>query len=162
MLMNGAAYCSVTVVRKPLGGTTGAGFSLVEVLIAAVILSISLLSIVAFVRKGHEQIAFDRHRRFARGIIDRTLESARFQPESYTDFDSAPPPVVTVETIDPKTKLTGTLTVTVGLEEPSIQGAAVPHRHVKAAVVWNEELNKNVVKPETVNVEKWLTKVERR
>jgi prepilin-type N-terminal cleavage/methylation domain-containing protein len=135
------------------------GFSLVEVLVSAVILSISLISIVAFVRKGHEQIALDRHRRAARGIVDRTLESARFQPESYIHFDSAPAPEITRETLDPVTGLAGTLTLTVGREQHSLQGAAIPCRQISASVVWNETSSADFVSPETVKVEKWLTKV---
>jgi prepilin-type N-terminal cleavage/methylation domain-containing protein len=163
--MKGAGECcGTTVQRAPCRIRKGAcsGFSLVEVLVSAAILSISFVSIVAFIRKGHEQIALDRHRRSARGIIERTLESARFQPESYVLFDSAPAPEITIDAIDPKTGLTGTVTVTVGREQQSMQGAAIPYRPISASVVWNEPSNPDVVSPETVRVEKWLTKVQRR
>ena len=163
--MKGDGECCGTRVQRPpcrLKKGAFSGFSLVEVLVSAAVLSISFVSIVAFIRKGHEQIALDRHRRSARGIIDRTLESARFEPESYVHFDSAPAPETITEAIDPKTGLTGTLTVTVGPEQQSMQGAAIPYRQITASMVWNEPSNPDVVSPETVSVEKWLTKVQRR
>jgi hypothetical protein len=50
------------------------GMSLVEVLIASLVIALSVIAVVAFVRKGQDMLAVDNHRRMARGIIDRTLD----------------------------------------------------------------------------------------
>jgi Tfp pilus assembly protein PilV len=48
--------------------TRSEGFSLVEVLVAAFIVALSIISVAAFIRKGNDMIALDKHRREAREI----------------------------------------------------------------------------------------------
>jgi prepilin-type N-terminal cleavage/methylation domain-containing protein len=93
------------------------GFTLVEILVAAAIVSLSVVSVVAFVRKGQEQIALDKHRRTARSIVERTIEDSQYDLYNYPNLVSGA--VTRTDTIDGRytPPLTGTLTVSVGDEQ---------------------------------------------
>lgn len=65
------------------------GFTLVETLVAAAVVSIAVVSVIAIVRKGQEQIWIDKHRRVARAIVDKTLEDVRFYPSNYNSIPAS-------------------------------------------------------------------------
>jgi len=132
------------------------GFSLVEVLVAAVVLALALFATVAMVRKGQEMIALDKHRRMARGIIERTLENDDYQPASYSSLATITTPTPKDTVIDPKGNIHGSLTVTVGAEQPTINGAAIPYRVITAAITWAEL---GSASNETVSTSKWVTNI---
>jgi prepilin-type N-terminal cleavage/methylation domain-containing protein len=136
------------------------GFSLVEVLVAAGVIALSLLSTVAFIRKGQEFLAVDKHRRMARSIIERTLEVAPYQVENYNNLvaTTSPPPATDV-VIDAETNpnLHGSLTVTVSDEQAGVSGQVVPYRVVTAKVIWTEPAGGN----DTVTIEQWLSNIQR-
>jgi prepilin-type N-terminal cleavage/methylation domain-containing protein len=136
------------------------GYSLVEVLVAAAIITLSLVAVVAFVRKGQEMITVQKHRAMARGIVQRTLESGQYQSENYKNLPAQPAtPTTTNVVIDAETNpnIPGSLTVTVGDEHPKVNNRATPYRAVTVTVTWTEPGGSN----ETVSVEKWLTDVKR-
>ena len=134
------------------------GYSLVEVLVAAAIITLSLVAVVAFVRKGQEMIVVQKHRAMARGIVEKKLEQRPFQPDNYSEI---PNPFTTTDSsviIDSGTtpNLQGTLTVSVSNPKVTATGA-VPYRAVTATVTWTEPGGGN----DTVTVTKWLTDVKR-
>lgn len=136
------------------------GYSLIEILVAAAIIGISLIAVVAFVRKGQEMISIDKHRRVARGMIERTLEDLQYQPENYSNLPAQPAaPVIDDMIIDAETtpNIHGTLVVSVGNEQATVNGKTVPHRAVTATVTWTEIDGKC----DTVSITKWLTNVQR-
>ncbi len=51
------------------------GYSIVELLVAAIILSIAITAIIAVIRKGRELEIIDKHRRQARSVITNLLET---------------------------------------------------------------------------------------
>jgi Tfp pilus assembly protein PilV len=139
--------------RKPRNDR---GFTLVEVLIASLVIALSVIAVVAFVRKGQDMLAVDKHRRMARGIIERTLENAQYQPENYPNLASIPATDVVIDAdMDPD--LLGSLTVAVGDSVTQVNGNYAPYRAVTATVTWTERGGKN----DTVRVAKWLTNVQR-
>lgn len=136
------------------------GFSLVEVLVAAAVISLSLISTVAFIRKGQELLTVDKHRRMARSLIERTLESTAYQVDNYNNLvTSASPLPATIVVIDAdmNPQLQGSLTVAVGAEQPGVNGHAVPYRIVTALVTWTESWGGR----DTVSIEQWLANIQR-
>jgi prepilin-type N-terminal cleavage/methylation domain-containing protein len=136
------------------------GFTLIEILVAATIISISLVSVVAFVRKGQEMITIDKHRRVARGAVERTLENTQYQPESYNNLPPIPAAPITTDIIidaEMTPNIQGSLVVTIGNEQATVNGNAAPHRAITATMTWTE-LGGN---SETVSITKWLANVQR-
>jgi prepilin-type N-terminal cleavage/methylation domain-containing protein len=134
------------------------GFSLVEVLVASLVIALSVVAVVAFVRKGQEMLAIDKHRRMARGIVERTLENDQYQPEKYNNLVTATSTasVVIDEEMDPD--LNGSLTQAVSAEQRLIYGTdTIPYRTVTATVMWTERGGNS----DTVRIAKWLTNVQR-
>jgi prepilin-type N-terminal cleavage/methylation domain-containing protein len=136
------------------------GYSLVEILVAAAIIGISLVAVVAFIRKGQEMISIDKHRMVARGIVERTLEDMRFQPESYNTLPAAPVSPTTSDVIidaDITPNIHGSLVVAIGNEQATVNGKTAPYRAISATVTWTELGGKC----DTVSIAKWLTNVQR-
>jgi prepilin-type N-terminal cleavage/methylation domain-containing protein len=129
------------------------GFSFVEIMISAAIISIMLVAIVAMVRKGQEWIPLDRHMQFARGIISRTLEKEAYQPDNYNNIVSDTTVTETV-ILDPKTNLQGTFSITISPETAQISGVTVPHKEITAVISWSEPGNPVT---QTVRIVKWVT-----
>jgi prepilin-type N-terminal cleavage/methylation domain-containing protein len=140
------------------------GFSLVESLVAAVLLGISLFAVINMVRKGQEHLLLTNHRNQARGTIERTLETPQFNPENYkalvTNTDPAPQDVI----IDSKASLHGNLTVTVNAEQNQTGTdplLLIPYREIVIAVTWTETSGGNGVHTETESIHKRLCNVQR-
>ncbi|MBN1130855.1 MAG: prepilin-type N-terminal cleavage/methylation domain-containing protein [Chitinispirillaceae bacterium] len=129
------------------------GFTLVELLVAAAVISLSLFATVAMVRKGQEVIALDKHYRTAHGIVQRTLENPRYQPENYANLTAPANQSVPIDNT-----IQGTLSVVIGNEQALINGTSLPHRVITATVTWRE-LNSN--QNETVSTSKWIADVQR-
>jgi len=132
------------------------GFTLVEILVAGVVIALSLFATVAMVRKGQEMIALDKHRRMARGIIERTLENSQYLPENYNNLVTITSPTPKDTVIDQKVNIHGNLTVAISAEQPAING--VPYRVITAAINWAELGSAG---NETVSINKWLADVQR-
>lgn len=135
------------------------GYSLLEVLVAGVIIALSVIAVIAIVRKGQEMILLDKHRRMARAYIEQELQKNIYRPGNYPNLGAVTSPSTTNVTIDPKSNLTGTLTVTIGNEATSnmtgLDGTtvAVPYRTVTMTVTWNEWGGPS----ETVSIDRWIT-----
>jgi prepilin-type N-terminal cleavage/methylation domain-containing protein len=144
-------------LMKPLNAH---GFSLIEVLVAASVITLSLFSTVAFIRKGQELLMVDKHRRMARSIIGRTLENQPYRVENYNNLittASSPPAADVVIDAETNPNLHGSLTVTVSDERAGISGQVVRHRVVTAWVTWTEPGGGK----DTVSIEQWLTNIQR-
>ena len=127
------------------------GFTLVELLVASAVVSIAILSVIAFIRKGEDLAMLDRHRRAAHGIVERTLESIQYLPSNYNNLQTGVK-VTNNVVIDESVKLLGTLRDSVSSEMVnSFNGYNIPYRKVIATVIWKED--------DTVSVrsEKWVT-----
>ena len=116
------------------------GFSIVEVLTAAAILSISLIAIVAIVRKGTDIQMSVQHRQAARLILTSRLEE-RYGAGTY-NMITAGTSVDTGIVIDPRsgTPLTGTLTTQITNSNFSPDGStiSIPFRQVTLSLSWEE------------------------
>ena len=140
------------------------GFSLVEVLVAGAVITLSLLAVVAFVRKGQEMIALQKHRATARGIVQRTLEQPPYQPEYYGTLTTITSPTATVVTIDTGTTpdIVGKLTVSVSDPTSQITTGIINndaiHRVITATINWAEY---GLSDSESVSMTKWLADVQR-
>ncbi|MGA2507153.1 MAG: type II secretion system protein [Chitinispirillaceae bacterium] len=134
------------------------GFSLVEVLVAAAMVALSLVSVVAFVRKGQDEVAIDRHRRMARGIVERTLENPAYDMINYLNLVTKDSLRTNLDTIDWKTTppLTGNLRVKISdtVTQAVATGSSFPYRKVTVTMSWYEHINSN---PDTIRCEKRVT-----
>ena len=83
--------------------STQHGFTLVEVLVAAAVIALSLFSVVAFVRKGQDQVTLDKHRRMARSIVERTIEDPVYDIVNYPNLTTTDVTRNNLDTIDTKT-----------------------------------------------------------
>jgi prepilin-type N-terminal cleavage/methylation domain-containing protein len=135
---------------------TISGFTLVELIVAAIVLALAITSTVTMVRKGQEMIAIDKHRRMARGVIERTLESKDYQPEDYSNLTTITTPTPKDTIIDPKGDIHGNLTVTVGAEQQTINGVVTPYRVITATITWTEPGSAG---KDTVRISKWVTNI---
>lgn len=155
------------VINKEAHGTVKksnpSGFSLVEVLVAAAVVALSLVSVVAFVRKGQEQVALDRHRRMARAIVERTLEDPAYNMINYPSLVTMNLLRTNLDTIDVHTTppLTGSLRVKISdVDSTTYSGAlttgnvTVPYRKVTVTMAWSEYQSP---KPDTIMCEKRVT-----
>jgi prepilin-type N-terminal cleavage/methylation domain-containing protein len=145
-----------------MGNRTNAGFSLVEVLVAAAVIAISLFMVAGFVRNSQKLISLDRHHRMARAIMRNALETAQFQPENYYSLATGCPTAGQSVVIDAgrTPNLTGILKVCIKDEvttTPTNTGIPVPYRKIVDTVSWTEP----DAGTQTVNGEKWLTNVQR-
>jgi len=140
------------------------GFSLVEVLVAAVIVTLSLFGIITMARKGQEQLSLNSHRNEARGIIERTIENQQFIPENYKNLVTIATPTPQDVVIDGKAGIHGSLTVTVNAEQNQTGAAPlslIPYREIIAAISWTETGSGGASYTETVTVRKFLSNVQR-
>jgi hypothetical protein len=133
------------------------GFTLVETLVAAGVIALSLLSVVAFVRKGQEMISLEKHRAMARGIIAGKIEQQPYQSQSYDKLTTITVPTPTTVVIDSGTHINGALAVAVGAEVAQVNGIDAPHRVITATVTWTEPGGGN----QTVSIDKWVANVQR-
>lgn len=143
---------------RSTGSSPPQGFSLVEILVAASIIALSIISVVVFVRKGQEQVVLDKHRRMGRAILQRTFEDSRFDIYNYPNLVTGMDTQNVV--IDPTTTppLTGIFTVRVGNEQTMTGAGAsavvVPFRGIWALLKWNEYGGSE---PESLSAEKRVT-----
>jgi Tfp pilus assembly protein PilV len=95
------------------------GYSLVEVLVAAMLLIIVVFAIVGVVRKGRELDVGDNHRRQARALIDSLMET-RYDDRQYN-------------TVVPNTKVTGTVRIADNIGVADVIDSVGPMASVTAA-----------------------------
>lgn len=140
------------------------GFSLIEVLIAAAVVGLSLFAVIVMVRKGQELLLLNKHRSEARGIIERTLENSSFDPENYKSLVTKTNPAPQDVIIDSKAGLHGTLTDTVKAEQNQTGVdplTLIPFREIVLTISWPENSSGTGTYTETVSVRKRLSNVQR-
>jgi hypothetical protein len=107
------------------------GFSLVETLVAAAVVSIAVIAVVAVIRKGSEQMVVNKHRGVARAIVDSTLEGPRFYPENYQTI----PATIASDVVALTSNLNATRTFTI--TSATIAGE-IPYKDIKVRLQWTE------------------------
>ena len=134
------------------------GFTIVEVLVAAIVVSVSIIGTVSLVRKAQELTSLDRHRRAARLIIDSRLEQATYQQMNYAGLV---PGTMTQEVeIEPPSAssaaIAGTLQISVTgvLKKAGTGGKDMPYKDVVLSVAWQE---RGALEPAVVTVEKMVS-----
>jgi type II secretory pathway pseudopilin PulG len=137
------------------------GFTLVELMVASVIVIISIAAVVTMIRKGQEITSDGGHRYTARSKITSVLESSQFDYSNYTYL--SPQTIVDTVVIDTRgttvttDDLKGIRTVVVGAQD-SILGTGsiwVPFIPLTFQVVWVEPEG-----PDTEKIEKKITQAE--
>jgi prepilin-type N-terminal cleavage/methylation domain-containing protein len=140
------------------------GFSLIEVMVSAAIIGLSLFAVITMVRKGQEQLMLNNHRNEARGIIQRTIENPRFDPEQYKSLVTTTSPTPQDVVIDGKASLHGSLTVTINAEQNQAginPLLLIPYREIIITISWTELSSGNSTYTETVSERKRLCNVQR-
>jgi prepilin-type N-terminal cleavage/methylation domain-containing protein len=127
------------------------GFSLVELLVAALILAIATVSVVSMVRKSREIQLSDNHRQEVRTIINAEFEKSY----GYKQFASIPVrDTIMNVTIDPRggTPLTGTMYVSIDSTSEPASGTSVPLKKVTLAIGWTEADSER----DSLSLTKWV------
>jgi prepilin-type N-terminal cleavage/methylation domain-containing protein len=140
-------------MKKPVSS----GFTLIEIIVAAMVLSISIVATVSMVRKAQELSSLDEHRRKARGIIDGVLETTTYQRENYVNLATATTTQAIM--IDSSSNLAGTLVTKVGAQQTMSGAWTLPinYRTVTFTVSWNELGASMKSFSDTVRIEKWVS-----
>lgn len=128
------------------------GFSIIEILISAAILSVAIIAIVTIVRKGRDIQIADKHRQEARAILNARFESI-YGNGSYGSIQ--PGTSDTIVVIDERPEgvpLTGVLTSTVVQVNVDVSGTRIPTRQVTLSLVWDDFESES----DTITMEKWL------
>jgi type II secretory pathway pseudopilin PulG len=120
------------------------GFSLVEILVAAIILSLAIMALVAAGRKSHEFDITYQHHRVARDLITAALESSAYQYTNYDNMTDSKRQVI-IDERDPADKtddLAATLVIIVSPEKKTPGGGvgspAVIYKDITATITWQE------------------------
>lgn len=128
------------------------GFSIIEVLISAAILSIAVTAIVTVVRKGRDIQMADKHRREARAILNARFENM-YADGSYesiqvgTSHDS-----VIIDERPEGVPLMGELTESVEEVNVSVSGTQIPTRQVTLSLIWNDV----GIEMDSISMVKWV------
>lgn len=132
------------------------GVTLVELLVAAGVLSIAIIAIIAVITKGRELQVADNHRRQARAVIDSLMEN------KYDDryFDT-----ISVDTISNNhtlgTGFTATITQEVVRRDTNItiglNTSTIPRKIILIKVRWNEASG-----PDSIQIQKQITDVRKK
>jgi prepilin-type N-terminal cleavage/methylation domain-containing protein len=116
------------------------GFTLVEIIVAIVIVSVAIVAIISISRKGREIDIDSLHNRRARTIIDSCFESSSYQYANAVNFVAVNRAVL----IDPRRAgatddLIGTLTITLTpTTTAAASGINVPSTKLLATITWQE------------------------
>ncbi len=114
------------------------GFTIVELLVSAVIFAIIVVSVVAVVRKGRDLQVTDQHRRQARIILHRLLENEydyrRYRLVKDTSFTLS-------DTLDERDGNPLIASIVVDVDTTGIvnvQGTNIPVKKVTTTATWTE------------------------
>lgn len=114
------------------------GFTLIELIVAAFIVGLVVLSVVATIRKSRETDITYFHHHNARAIIDSCFESVKY---SYSQFDSIPSVSGASFILDPRNgnSLMGTLNISVTVDSVPAEGSIyVVFKKCSATLSWSE------------------------
>jgi prepilin-type N-terminal cleavage/methylation domain-containing protein len=133
--------------------STENGYTLVETLVAAVILVIVITAAISAFRKGVELETSDNHRREARTLLHTVLER---------DFDYHNYATVTMcdsmyhDTLDRSIGLLADGRIVVTMDSTMYSGQNIPLKKVTVTVSWQEPGSGN----DSIQVEKWLASTD--
>lgn len=138
--------------------TRCSGFSLVELLVAASILGITVIAVVAVIRKSRDIQVSLQHRQAARILLERRFEKL-YGPGSFNRIPEDDPDDSTV-VIDND----GTYTLTGDLKthfenttETTNDGKTIPVKKVTLTIRWDEyENEEGAVERDSLTLEKWI------
>jgi len=130
------------------------GFTLVEVLVSAALISIALVAVVAVVRAGTGLNAIDDHRRQARTIISTKFESPAYSYMNFVNLSETPSIPDETVTINSHGPLTGTLHIVISPLKTYPTGS-VNYREISMTVYWPEQAGLD-----SLTLTKWLTQVQ--
>jgi type II secretory pathway pseudopilin PulG len=131
--------------------------SLVEILVAVAVISLSIIAVVTVLRKGSEISITEIHARRARILIDSCFESQSYHHSNYANFANFKGSVVIDERDRAVTTddLIGTLAIRViAGAKKSKNGTSVPYKEVTITVGWKEP-----EQAQTVTFSKWITQI---
>jgi hypothetical protein len=132
------------------------GFSLIEILVSSLIITLSVIALVTVIRKGSELVITESHRKRARSVIDSCFESPSYHYSNYWGLANVNRSVL----IDPRDAgidgddLMGSLAIKVAVDTVKAGGTNVPAKKVIISVSWKE--------PEglqSIILEKHITKI---
>jgi prepilin-type N-terminal cleavage/methylation domain-containing protein len=127
------------------------GYTLVEILVAAVIIAIAIVAMIAVMRKGLDIELNDMHRRNARAVICGKMESRYYSNANYGSLTAGT--VTENDTLDSKPVVVGTLTTTI--TGPTLKvnnnGVDVSYKTISMWMRWAEKKFND-----TLKIEKWV------
>lgn len=129
------------------------GFSIIEVLVATAVLSISLIAVVAIIRTGTDIQVSVQHRQAARLILTSRLEE-RYGAGTYNTFSKNDDMTETVP-IDPRAgdTLKGTLDTVIDSIAVSPDGViSIPVKEVTLTLTWQETPDLT----DTLSITRWV------
>jgi type II secretory pathway pseudopilin PulG len=130
------------------------GYSLAELIVAAAIVTLTVVALAVVLRKGSEITVTDVHEKRARSVIDSCFESPAYDYRNYGVLPAVNRSVV-VDPRDPSDAgddLVGNLTITVEVDTSSSAGTDVEYKKVTVQVDWQEPEG-----PRSITMEKRLT-----
>ena len=113
------------------------GFSIVEVLVAATILSLSTIAMVVMIRKGTDIQVSVRHRQAARLALAARLETNGLNTFNSLAAPSTADDSVSIDIRDTDT-LKGNIRTDISNETISINGSNIPVKRVRLLISWQE------------------------
>ena len=136
------------------------GFTLVEILVSAVIVMLCIVVIVAMLRKGREIDITDRYRRLAKAIIASEFELPKYHRTQYQTLRTSTGTTTRTETIDyrgAESDIVGTLETKIGAEAtiPATGSDTLGYVPVTISMFWS-----SVDGNDTITLTKQITGAE--
>jgi prepilin-type N-terminal cleavage/methylation domain-containing protein len=132
------------------------GFTIVEILIASVIVSVAVVGTVTLVRTSQDLSTLDRHRRAARFIIDSHLEQMAYQQVGFAGLTAGTTTrTVTIDSLV-NGRLAGVMTASVSerLTKSGKNSTSTPYKKIVLKIKW---LELGWTDSASVRVEKWVS-----
>jgi len=130
------------------------GFSLVEALVSAVLIALSVITIVAVIKNGRALDINDLHRRQARAIISGVLTSPQYDYSNYVYLRANPSSKDSTVTIDSRNggaPLLGTLNIQI-VVSPAAGTIAFDVVKIRITLTWRDTEFED-----SIFIEKWIT-----
>jgi Tfp pilus assembly protein PilE len=123
-------------------GIISCGYSLVEVLVASIVLVIAIVAVAAIVKSGRQIDIVDKHRRQARAVIMSYFERKEYSYSYYQQLNpmDADPltlsPITGISLDDNNSAIQGTLYITISKENTDMTD--MPYHEVTMRMDWVE------------------------